>query len=506
MSFHRSGRGISRQIPRISNLANNRSICTSRPSLNKSSSNIENEANNTENSNFKAPISDINFSEMFQVQPLSKKTISIPLTESAALIYAVDYSKKKIWNKFNDFQKAEKSVHKQLPRRVWTDIFRYYFGAKDSPAQTWEKYTTLIRTMINSGIELTAFEIALVIKVAALNGRHDTIREFWEAFGKTKANRTVFLWNMYMEVTCNTNPKFWRRKFNGSISKLELEPPVSNDAIKLVSGIIADGLTPNILTYENVLLYLGQHGELDYAEGLLSSLWKIKLENSPIEDEEDSFSGAVSKNSAIYPRIQTLTAIINTYGVNDQLAKGLQIVQKMRELYGIELNKSNSIKFWETVLGWAFNSKEPHGSISNTTFDTLWTGITKGHNIKPSDTLLYYKAKHERSKQNFDAMLETIPLLSHRKAGSIFFQTVISMAKHGQIPKALDTIQIYSERYPYLAANGRAAYLKIHRSKQIDKLSSSLTQPTTVDETASAQNKQETESNLTPFNTIALVR
>lgn len=410
------------------------------------------------------------FSNVLMSTPLAGKQSTLPISELTSLEHALEKNSSETWSKFMLCFENEPDTLANLSRANWSKLFIHVSRqAKDDV--NWDHLQIVFSTMVKFGHQLTTTELSILMTKASLAGFHNVVHEIWAHINQSNIPKSLLLWNTYMALTCNANPERWQRKFNAR-SKLEKEPPITKDPVDLISAMIADGLSPNNKTYEQAIMSLGQGGDLDYAAGIISSVWKIKFDNSPLENDEDSPS-RVPVGSPYYPKVSTLTAIINAYGVQDQLVEGLKIMENIKTTYDISISKESSLELWESILKWALLTKEPTGNTPAVAFDAVWQSITTGYKLTPTTMMYKYKQRFDLAKQNFEGILDLVPVFLKRNnakaAGTALFEATTSMARHGQTEQALDIIQSYASQYPQIESRAYQAFKYISKSPQVKK-------------------------------------
>ena len=259
--------------------------------------------------------------------PLAPKQSTLPISKLTTLEHALENNSSETWTKFMLCFENEPETLANLSRANWSKLF-VHVSKQGKDDVKWEHLQIVFTTMVKFGHQLTPTELSIFMNKASLAGFHNVVQEVWSHINQSNIPKSILLWNTYMALTCNANPERWHRKFNAR-SRLEKEPPITKDPVDIISEMIADGLSPNNKTYEQAIMSLGQSGDLDYASGIISSVWKIKFDNSPLENDEDS-PGRVLVGSPFYPKVSTLAAVINAYGVQDQLVEGLKVMQNIK--------------------------------------------------------------------------------------------------------------------------------------------------------------------------------
>lgn len=107
-----------------------------------------------------------------------------------------------------------------------------------------------------------------------------------------------------------------------------------NNAIGLVSKMIENNIQPNAATYELLMLHFAHFDDLSHTESLISSIWGVSLD--PVDKEGEA---TPTQGSLAYPTYYTLVAIINAFGSNGELVRGLQLMQEMQNKYKIDIGK-----------------------------------------------------------------------------------------------------------------------------------------------------------------------
>lgn len=376
----------------------------------------------------------------------SKKNMPVS-AEVASLVDAIcNADAMEAWTLFDWAHTEGLDSLRHLSRQQWTQLFFLISRASPNAWENWKRTELVFNVMVQLEVELTGKEYATLMRVASRARLGDVVQEIWNQLMHSKIPRSLELWNSYLRASCNADERLWHRKFNGSRSKI-LEPATTKDPLSIISSILEDGLTPNTTTYELVILSLGHRGDADYAAAIVSSVWGIKLENAPLDDDIPS---PVSQGSIVYPRISTLVSIINAYGSSDKLVEGLKLMEKMQTLYKIPISGDYALPLWEKVMKWAFFSSEPWGNTPGIALDAIWASIVDRHQLKPNGTMFSYKVRRELALRNYNGLLDLIPqvMASHNvkaktvQASSILMLAAKGLANVGSLEvchKALDT-------------------------------------------------------------------
>lgn len=359
------------------------------------------------------------------------------------------------WIQFQGLYSEELGVLRELSRHQWSQLFFLVSGATHSAQENWTRTELIFTSIMRAGHELTAQEFSKVIKIASRAGLGNVVQEVWNGISKANIPRNLELWNSYLRATCNADETLWHRKFNGSKPK-KLEPVSTNDPLKIVSDIFADGLSPDTTTYELVVLSIGNRGDVDYAAAVVSAVWGIKLENAPLDDDRAS---PVSLGSTVSPGISTLVAIINAYGASNRLVDGLKLMEKMQSLYKISISGDYSMLLWETILKWAYYSTEPWGNTPGIALDAIWTSVVDRHRLQPNGKMFYYKSRRELALRNYSAMLNLIPLILESSnvknrityASGILHQAARGLANTGRLDACYEALDNWAPVAPQFA-------------------------------------------------------
>lgn len=359
-----------------------------------------------------------------------KKNIPVP-AEVALLVDAIrNADATEAWTLFDWAHTEGLDSLRNISRQQWSQLFFLVSRASPNAWENWKRTELVSNVMIQLKVELTGKEYATLMKVASRARLGDAVQEIWNKVMRSNIPRSLELWNNYLRASCNADERLWHRKFNGTRPKI-LEPATIKDPLSIISSILEDGLSPNTTTYELVILSLGHRGDADYAASIISSVWGIKLENAPLDDDIPS---PVSQGSIVYPRISTLVSIINAYGSSDKLVEGLKLMEKMQSLYKIQISGDYALPLWENVMKWAFFSSEPWGNTPGITLDAIWTSIVDRHQLKPNGRMFSYKARRELALRNYNGLLDLIPqVMSSRnvKAKTVQASSILMLAAKG---------------------------------------------------------------------------
>lgn len=417
------------------------------------------------------------FTKQIQSGFTSKKA-SFLMPEIRGLTDAIESKQAhEAWVQFKHLYDDEMVYLRRLSRLQWSELFLLISNSTHNAKENWTRAELIFNSMIRVGHEMTAREFTSLIKCASRARLPQVVQEIWNGISKAGIPRTVELWNSYMRATCNADETLWQRKFNGG--KHVEEPVATNDPLNIVSQILADGLSPDATTYELVVLSLGQSGNLDYAAAVTSSVWGIKLDDAPLDED---LITPLSVGAITSPRISTLVSIINAYGSSNELVEGLKIMEKMQSRYKISISGDYALLLWETILKWSYYSTEPWGNTPGIAMDAIWTSIIDRHHINPNSRMLFYKAKRELALRNYEGMIELLPLVmeSHNvknknaQASSILHQAALGLANSGQLESCKRALDAWAPMGQQFALVREKLHQHIAMSPRIGKWSSEI--------------------------------
>lgn len=314
------------------------------------------------------------------------------------------------WSEFQKVYTEDLVYLRGLTRIQWSFLLNLVSARPVEDENSWQKTNLVLESMMRLGNLPTPTEYARILKTAGKRRHQNIVDEIWSYIRSTNADVSVDLWNSYIRTTCNADETMWFRRFNRADSKkTKQEPVATNHAVTLVTQMIEDGTTPNARTFELVLLYLGQAGDLEYAKSLILSLWGISLE--PVDDAIDN-SVQLPRGDLNYPTISTLNAIMNAFGVSDNFVTGLRLMEKMQKQYKIPLDDSpDALQLWKSTMRWAFWTSEPWGSTPPVALELVWKSVIETYGIKPSGSIIHYKFLRELCRRDYDSAARLIPML-----------------------------------------------------------------------------------------------
>lgn len=356
------------------------------------------------------------------------------------------------WSEFQRAHIQDVEVLRGLSRIQWSLLLSLLtrFSSKDS---SWVKVKTVFESMIHLGYQPTASESTRVIGLASKYRDLNSISEIWNLIMSSNIPRTTNLWNCYIKATCNADPALWTRKFNGTRPKSrQQEPAAINNAVDLIAQMVEEGIAPNASTYELALLYLGQCGQLEQAESLISSLWGVSLESA--EEDGANMSTQIITGDPNYPTYFTLVAIVNAFGVSNSLVTSLKLMESMQKKYSIDIG--NNVILWKSLIRWAFLTSEPYGSTPPVAFDLIWKMALDQYKLTPDRYMILLKLKQEYNRRDFEAASELLPLFFTLQNGQDYIQHIASslrrtakgFVKNGKVEKCNDLLERWAPLNP----------------------------------------------------------
>lgn len=326
------------------------------------------------------------------------------------------------WDEFQKVYTDDLIYLSKIPRVQWSLLLNLITSKAVEDPSSWTKTSLIFESMVKLDQKITSSEYSKVFRVASKARKLDELEKIWNFILSVNAEKSVGIWNSYIKATCNADSGLWFRRFNRGYHQesetQRAEPLAFNNAVDLVTKMIEEGTTPNAQTYELVLLYLGQCGQLDYAQSLIYSVWGISFDHSETNKTYENDDNVRSGGSVLlvgdpnYPTVSTLIAIIDAFGASDSLVTGIRLMEKMQKTYNLEIvHGSQALLLWKAVMRWAFYSSEPWGNTPTFALELVWNTIIERYQIKPSGGMIFFKILREMSRRDYDSAANLIPML-----------------------------------------------------------------------------------------------
>ncbi|CCG81631.1 Putative uncharacterized protein [Taphrina deformans PYCC 5710] len=266
----------------------------------------------------------------------------------------------------------------------------------------------------------------------------------WLSMLEAKVEPDVHCYNSYIAATCVQpamfdHAKLFRRRvtpeankklqYNKAKAKLTVQ-----NAVKIYRQMLNQGVAPNSMTIELLILSLGWEANLDALKSLILQTWNISvpspnfdaLQDQSVIDEyeeegielEDQIRGSINiakhaQDAALYPTQDTLLAISMAYGANSQCQLATKVVLSIAQVY--DLTISNRV--WAELMKWAsIDSEQFKGFTPRTYVEQLLYLAKSTYGTRPSLSMYAIVASHvsagdrnpSLSYQYIDKMLASI--------------------------------------------------------------------------------------------------
>lgn len=308
-----------------------------------------------------------------------------------------------LWTEFNKAYSHDMEILRTLTRFQWSMIIRLLTNSRVSE-NSWNNMKFVVEAMMKLGHDIKSWEWIRIMGLAARDQDINGIQQIWNIIEQTGTDKTTALWNSYISQTAGTDAFRWFKNFDKRASPQK--KPVNN-AIGLVSKMIENNIQPNAATYELLMLHFAHFDDLSHTESLISSIWGVSLD--PVDKKEGETTP--TQGSLAYPTYYTLVAIINAFGSNGELVRGLQLMQEMQNKYKIDIGKkSKSLVLWKTMMKWAFLTLEPNGNTPAKTIDFIWDTMMNKYGLYPDSFIIRLRILHEISVRNYDQAAELLPM------------------------------------------------------------------------------------------------
>ncbi|ANB14553.1 hypothetical protein AWJ20_2150 [Sugiyamaella lignohabitans] len=335
--------------------------------------------------------------------------------------------------------------------------------------QYWPLAQKIASAIKASGHKLQAHDYARLIECAFKAHDYDSIDQIWN---EVQTNLPVSLhstdlWNKYIMTTCNAYPKFWRQWAGMQVKRNEFrmfkpdETPLAvNDAVRLLGNMLENNIHPNARTYELVILYLCQKGDLADVRSIIWSIWHITTEPNVLRRSRSKYRKQLrpSKDSPLAPTISTLKAVIDGFCMNGKVTEALRLMNRLQKEYRIDISGGSrggkAIHLWSAVLSWAFITQRPiEGAFTPAdTFENVWTIMTEQYGIKPTDEMYRLRGRFFDSNEKYEDLIADIPEIlnsgnPHRLeiARRNLQKAVKGIARQGQIDEAVSIVNEWSQ-------------------------------------------------------------
>uniref|UniRef100_A0A060TAA2 ATPase expression protein 2, mitochondrial n=1 Tax=Blastobotrys adeninivorans TaxID=409370 RepID=A0A060TAA2_BLAAD len=332
-----------------------------------------------------------------------------------------------IFNKFGQFSRRlhhweSNAAHlsetlAERPEKVWEEFSALYrqneqllssFGmirctklmnivTRESEARlAWGRANLIANAVQKGGKKLSPPMYSILIRAAYRSRKFDKVFQLWQECGQSEFSRTTGVWNSYIAATCGCYNLDYG--FNPKSSKYSAEDvltPIHNDALDLLSQMIAEGLHANARTYELLISSFAFKQDIDSIRTIVTSVWGSPTDNA---------SAPIAKyGSVTHPHVATLTAIVRAFARCGEFQEGVAYADWLRKRFSVNLSNKEAIAFWKNSLNWALWTASPKGNTDPATFDSVWSAAINSFNVNPNRVMLYARLAHLEKNREYDS-------------------------------------------------------------------------------------------------------
>lgn len=294
----------------------------------------------------------------------------------------------KVWEEFKELYSQNQVILAQFGMARCTRLMSaVYAASKDR--YVWGRVNRIATAVRQAGMKLNPHMHALLIRAAYRSRRFDKVFQVWTECEQSGFPRTTELWNSYISATCGCHHLDYG--FNPKSSKYPAEDvlgPIYNDALDLLSQMVAEGLQANLRTYELLISSFAFKKDIEGIRTIASSVW-----GSP----NDSDSVPITKyGSVTHPNVGTLTVIVRAFARCGEFQEGVAYADWLQERFSIDLSKKQVLKFWSTSLNWALWTASPEA------FDSVWRAAISNFNVQPNRSMLTARLIHLEKNREYN--------------------------------------------------------------------------------------------------------
>lgn len=246
------------------------------------------------------------------------------------------------------------------------------------------------------------------------------------------AYMSSFTWNLAYSEQARTNYRMWSENVKQRNLKwrrkgllgydVNPENPESLETLKgkfltIYKELSERRLNTNEDTFINLIFGLGKAADLSAAESVLRSVWNIDVASLQIYDEEELPSPtSYPEDDPLRPSSKLLGAIIHTYCINNQIDKGLFVLDYTSRNYALQIPAS----LWEDFFEWAHilstwrgisrkKQGQDEGHIRPKKVEEYYNKITDlPYNVQPTNYMRLTLARSFRQRRMLDRTIETL--------------------------------------------------------------------------------------------------
>lgn len=324
----------------------------------------------------------------------------------------------------------------------------------------------------------------------AQNRSSQSTTRTWSAMLAAGIKPDVHCYNSYMAATCLQPASFdhvrLRRKHETSSrlnlrqrNKSKAQITVQN-AVKVYRQMLSQGILPNSMTIELLILSLAWDANLDALKSLLLQTWNVALptpnfdalmdqsvadeyEEEGIELEDkvnpDTNTAKYDKDDVLFPTQETLLVMAMAYGANSQCHLATSAVRLLANVYNLQI----STKVWAELMKWsAADSEHLHGFTPRTYVEELFQMAQEEYGTRPSIGMYAILASHHLSgDRNPSATFAVIDAMLSSIEGDVRIgRPIYKSSKH--YPHARQVVMSMLGR---LERNLRSAVLQLERKR-----------------------------------------
>jgi hypothetical protein len=198
------------------------------------------------------------------------------------------------------------------------------------------------RLISADGIKLSISDLELLLSFASKNLHYSQAVKLVSYCDSLGIN-TVNYENLKMEILAQTSPHYWESQNSQTLTFRHSTSSPNQSFSKLLYDFAqkAHKFTPNLESHKHIISGFAHSQELPQVRAHISQVWGIPMDDSPPTE-------LVSVTSSLYPDVDLLHRLVQTFGYNGCTMEGLEYVLKFVYYYDMDIRRSSEV--WRTII------------------------------------------------------------------------------------------------------------------------------------------------------------
>lgn len=336
------------------------------------------------------------------------------------------------------------------------------------------QYQHIIELLIAEGRKWGIVEFKWLLNAARVARHGGRAFKIWKDMLKCNVKPDTDCYNHYFEALCWSNAHDPAERRNQRVTPWRLErrrwrfpaesekdvlwrsslgyrtgpSGLKEEVVSKFTEMVAGAVMADATTFGHLMTAYAREGDMEGVKTILKRVWDIDVDAvMETENNVDTFIDIPAK-SPLYPKEDLLFTIAHIFGINNDLAQGMRLVDYMSSKFSLKITNQT----WAELLRWAFVLSRPRrgnskfdgqqiGQLPSTSLESLYKTMTAPpYKVKLNMSMLDLVVKYRYGRKHLDQMLSMMieglklhnrTLISYARASEKHFS---SLAQKNSVP------------------------------------------------------------------------